>query len=333
MTAKYLKSIYTNANSVSSSIRSNVKDPAIRAGDIIQCKKIGNLASGTQATTLMQPKEKKEEDEGTPDQIINFDTGHMIISDVLLSDLDGPSWDRIIEIMQETLSIQYPKTIKEDEKRNWFKGVVKKNKSAAAAYVKQLLKVKKGASGANELLEVLHPDDRQRIEEELEKLKNFKLGDSKTLMTYTKEDNQLFDDVYIINALGFDPLHDPEQVNALAAAIKAGGNLQLIAEATGESISAFWQHAAVVHNKAILKDEHGLSVLLSSTKSLGALEISKYFDLDNCSVGNKNTVLAADEKTSGLNTRHTVATTGGTDMAETIPTVKLVLKRNDKPVE
>lgn len=292
----------------------------------IQRIEIANIASGTDPSTLMHSI-------GEDENVINIDTGHMVISDAIIHANHPLVWKAIAkEFVRLNLNTSYPKAVKlapVGEKVEWLAGTMVKDPLAGAARLKQVLSVKAGMKGAYEIYHLLPDPLKYEIAMKLQSLDDFKLGDLGTFAEQSLKKGGT-DIVHIINALGFDPIGDPAQALHLATGIKPGGILFITAEASGQSV------ASLIPKKLIWTDEAlkliGTFLLGPGIEKLTTLPLGEFFDLVDSTVSGKAEALKSDPHTTTLDTRHTIASGASTSMEDNIPTVKLILKRNTKPV-
>jgi len=287
----------------------------------VQLFRIANLAAGTEPETLMKPQK-------SDDVVLNVDTGHMTLSDVLVRNrLVGqelsPSWQTLaIKFVTELNSIQYPKTTSDGNRVGWLMKNRLNTQDGAMALLKQYMKLHPNLDGARHIYDLLAPVDQKEIEARHKSLgKDFNLGDVRRIAS--THENERYDAVHIINALGFDPLNDDFQVQHMAIAVKVKGELRITAESTGESLKALFSgYEAILTNEQALRDflrEHGQT-------RIGSLSIGKYFKLVNYVVDDKSTVLLENPYTADLKSRHTVASVASAPMAEKL-SVLVVLER------
>lgn len=291
----------------------------------IQCLEIANIASGTDKNTLMHSLREEH-------NVVNIDTGHMVISDAIIKANDPSVWriiaDELVkEANNQTINIPFPgpKKLGSQSKNEWLAKLMSTTPSVGAARLKQLLGAKPGMKGAYELYHLLPDPMKYEIVEQLQSLDDFKLGDLGTFAKQSKEKGGT-DIVHIVNALGFDPIGDASQVQHLATGIKSTGLLIITAEASGQSVQSLIPKKLTRNENAVEKVTEFLKN--DAEKDLDKLPLGKYFNLIQFVVGSKAKAMESDLYTKQVETRHTITSGLSTDMEDNIPTVQLIFQRN-----
>lgn len=298
---------------------------------VIQRKRVANIASGTDITTLMRANPEHGYTE-----VINFDTGHMIIADVLTRNFavaDGGSLKPFKDDLWAKIS-NHPdygeliSRLKSYNQKKQVAGATTVTWGFIEAYLQSVLQVylrlHPNSGGARALYTRMRDEDKYDVAIHLQELGKqlgadygFMLGDATRLPLQTKGGKDKFDEVFMINAYGFDPLHDRQVFNAIGLALKPTGLLYIVAEATGPTVAPLLGTLSRGEKKSGEWTKNGFP------KSVPPLPITQHFryrpDLSNISAG-----LPDHPLLNALETRHTV---GQSAMMAHIPTVTAVFEQ------
>lgn len=282
-------------------------------------RRVVNLASGTDMATLMRAIRERT----VVTDVINFDTGHMAIADVLIANAPDSLLPFLIEIREMVTG---------GNLNDRLQSCIRKAPTAQMGFdnflqlhlqqvMQGLLLRYPGSAGARRLYEQMRTPDKYRVVEKLQNVAmrsndTFKLGDASRLAL----EPGTLDEIHIVNAYGFDPLNDNAVCQALAAALAPGGLLIITAEATGPSVAPALGEMSKGDVRGSNWGKNGFP------GQIPMLTILTYFDYlpGQSTIGERATVFGGHPLTRELSTRHTV---GNTDMMSHLPTIRLVFRK------
>lgn len=295
----------------------------------IQRETVLNYGSGTDVQTLIRPIR-------SDDYVLNIDSGHMILSDIIEEFLLQEKYDALLGIMKELL----------DAYAKGHKGQSSKELLTSSAKQKDLFWLKHeffskypGYAGVQNILKRIGRDASDRFEKEKERLNNgtnFEYGDSSTGLRGFNKD---VDRIYCINGYQYSPLTQDEIFVPMANALKTGGTLHLVSSILGDTVRDFYQDYKRAHKKIIdgfisPGVRRNLNEVLSKIglKPAMQLPIFKYFvyNAEQSFVYlTKTNAFRADDYTKGLKSFSTEA---HEELPDNLIHVTLVLTRNDVKV-
>ncbi|MFZ5986730.1 MAG: DUF4157 domain-containing protein [Bacillota bacterium] len=295
----------------------------------IQRETVLNYGSGTDVQTLIRPIR-------SDDYVLNIDSGHMILSDIIEEFLLQEKYDALLGIMKELL----------DAYAKGHKGQSSKELLTSSAKQKDLFWLKHeffskypGYAGVQNILKRIGRDASDRFEKEKERLNNgtnFEYGDSSTGLRGFNKD---VDRIYCINGYQYSPLTQDEIFVPMANALKTGGTLHLVSSILGDTVRDFYQDYKRAHKKIIdgfisSGVRRNLNEVLSKIglKPAMQLPIFKYFvyNAEQSFVYlTKTNAFRADDYTKGLKSFSTEA---HEELPDNLIHVTLVLTRNDVKV-
>lgn len=284
----------------------------------IQLKKILNLGSGTDIENLLKPDTILHEDnEDGGDNVINVDSGHMLLAQILKS--KDCAFFTCLE-KTERLEIKYSalksRTKLDDESE------IQKTEAYKDFVLRELFNNYAGKQDFLGLLKKMSLIDEgigkafQMQIQQLEATGGFKHGFVEDLSIVDSPYRyQGFDEVHVISALGFDLISDEKNLQQLANILKPGSKLVITAEKTGMPSKA-------LKTEKKIDSKWPIPVITETGKPVikNGLPLLYYFDYNEgeSEIGTYNDVFKGHYK--GVSTSHT--TGGGFDGS--IPFVRLV---------
>ena len=306
----------------------------IRDGTFVERKRpksVFNLASGTVPNTLMHPNADEQE-------VLNIDSGHMAVADAAFAyRKDNVVVDKIAHLLvlhnpKNQFSLGKGKNLQtENDKIDLLKKQMIEKDSTFNSNLKLLLHdCYRGKDGALSFLKEMPKNVQQYALKNLNNLTDFRHGDLESGSGIAKEEGQA-DVVHMVNAFGFDPIEDEQQVVHLANMLRPGGRLVITAEATGPTVKPLWKGSN-------LPNSSGELFALIST-NLRETEIGKYFYLGPLiyphgmpvNYGARSAVMPSNSFTRSMETtRHTMPSEKTTEMVDST-TVQITFVRNNTP--
>jgi hypothetical protein len=204
---------------------------------VVQRLKIVNLASGTRPETLMAAAREE-------DTVLNVDSGHMLIADILRKretrDLDDTS--RSLKIKWKALDkkLAPPDGVGAIRAGPLYDSLLRDFVIRALFELPQY----RGGVGVERLVdEQLRPREREEFRDAIKALEfgstpkqGFARGSVEGLSKVVSAPD--VDEVHVINALGFDLINDEDAIKSVAAVLKSGGKLVITSERTGMASKA-----------------------------------------------------------------------------------------------
>jgi len=272
---------------------------------------VANLASGTSEATLLSPASEQV-------KVVNYDTGHMAISDVITDAINKKKFDVLEPFDTEMRGSKKKPGIADYGKAKNPQEYLSKNLNTM---LKGLFRRYSDLKGAKEFYAQLPDEYKYAIVMMLQDLdsgrpfggERFNLGDALLLSLKPR----LHSAIYIINAYGFDPVADPIVASALCESLMPGGRLILIAEKTGITLKSVISYVNRADSEFTVKED-----------ALAGSALLRMFTLQGVSIFKTMSYVFKDDelvKAPGV-TRHTHDLQ---PMKATIPTVRAIFQKRE----
>lgn len=277
-------------------------------------KTVFNLASGTVPETLMHTDVEQQ-------LVVNLDSGHMAVADAVFANSSPAVIQRIAALLVEKNpkgQFGTTKALKTTEARQAVLEQQMSDKPATLMTNLKLLlhEIYPGHGGVLNFLKAMPPNIKETVDKSLSTLKSFRLGDLSTGADLAKTYGAV-DVVHMVNAFGFNPINDREQVEHLATMLKRGGRLVITAEKSGPTVSPLLPEHPETMSPSVLAGH--------VSHILGGTDLGQFFVLGPLvyphgmplGAGPRSHVMPRNALTASMgSSRHTMPSANTTDMRD-----------------